>query len=314
MQPNSQPTMQPNLQPNIQPEHLRVLEQVMAGIPDNDPKDKWEYSSVGGGSINAAFQIKAKGSKRKGGKQLFCKLNDAHKFPGLFANEFKGLQRIAASQAIGTPAILACTEVAGTQVLVLEWIDEGIRTEVFWKRFGEELARLHHISHSSFGLDHDNYMGALPQDNTPAKDWTDFFRERRLQPQVRLAESRGLLPSAASRQFERLYGLLPDLFAPEPPSLLHGDLWSGNFLCDGAGRPVLIDPAIYFGHRSVDLAMTTLFGGFEPGFYEAYAWHYPFPPDHTHQWEIANLYPLLIHLNLFGMGYLSNILHTIQRF
>ncbi len=293
----------------MQPHYLRILQEVLANLEGHDTKLEYQCKSMGGGSINAAFQIVG-----QDGKQWFCKLNDVMKFPNLFAAESRGLAIISESGTIRTPKVLACTQNATTQILILEWVDEGLRTDAFWKRLGEQLARMHGISHSSFGLDHDNYMGALPQDNTPSPDWVGFFRERRLQPQVRMAESKGLLPSAACRHFDRLYEQLPDLFAPEPPALLHGDLWSGNFLCDDSGSPVLIDPAAYFGHRSVDLGMTTLFGGFEPAFYEAYDWHYPLPKGYREQWEIANLYPLLIHLNLFGMGYLSNILHTIQRF
>jgi protein-ribulosamine 3-kinase len=278
------------------------------GRPTFDPRD-WQYRPVTGGSINAAFQVTTANNKR-----WFCKFNDARKFPDLFATESRGLSLLADHNALRVPAVLACTEVAGVQVLVLEWIDQGHRSDGFWRRFGEELARLHRVTQPDCGLDHDNYMGALPQDNTPTRNWADFFRERRLQPQVRLARDKGLLTSEAARPFDRLYQRLPDLFPAEPPALLHGDCWAGNFLCDTAGQPVLIDPAVYFGHRSMDLAMTTLFGGFETAFYQAYHHHYPLPANYREQAEIANLYPLLIHLNLFGPGYLGNIVHTLQRF
>ena len=215
---------------------------------------------------------------------------------------------------IRVPETLACLQADGHQFLLLEWIDQGPRTPAFWRLFGEQLAALHHQTAPTFGLGHNNYMGSLSQDNTPTGDWVDFFIRRRLEPQVQLAVQRDLLDNAAIGQFRRLYLRLPELFPPEPPALLHGDLWSGNFLCDTGGRPVLIDPAVYYGHRSVDLAMTTLFGGFEPPFYEAYHHHYPFPPDFRRQWDICNLYPLLVHLNLFGRSYLSQILHTIRSY
>jgi fructosamine-3-kinase len=288
---------------------LRALQEAISALSDQTPTAEWQYRSVGGGSINTAIQVTA-----KGGHRWFCKLNDAGKFPDLFETESKGLALLAGYPSIRVPAVLACTEITGTQILVLEWIDQGNRTDAFWKRFGEQLARLHLTTRPDFGLDHDNYIGALHQDNTPAANWTDFFRERRLQPQVRLARKSGLLTPEAARQFDRLYERLDEIFSTEPPALLHGDLWSGNFLADAAGQPVLIDPAVYFGHRIADLAMTTLFGGFEPAFYDAYHWHYPLPPGYREQWEIANLYPLLVHLNLFGTGYLSNILLTLQRF
>jgi protein-ribulosamine 3-kinase len=293
----------------MQPDHLQALRKALAGFSNLTENGDWQTQPVGGGPINSAFKVTTKDHR-----QWFCKFNNVAKFPDLFVTESRGLALISDHGVFRTPAVLACKEVAATQILVLEWIDQGIRSDTFWKRFGEQLARLHRITHPDFGLEYDNYMGALPQDNTPALAWTDFFRDRRLQPQVHLAHAAGLLSAEACRQFDRLYLRLPDLFPPEPPALLHGDLWSGNFLCDTAGQPVLIDPAAYFGHRSADLAMTTLFGGFDPAFYQAYNWHYPFPPGYQEQWEIANLYPLLIHLNLFGAGYKGNILHTIQRF
>ncbi|MBS1564430.1 MAG: fructosamine kinase family protein, partial [Bacteroidetes bacterium] len=136
---------------------------------------------------------------------------------------------------------------------------------------------------------------------------TDFFIRERLMPQVEEARNRGLLTSAHVQQFEVLYQQIPDLFPPLPPALLHGDLWSGNFLCDMRRQPVLIDPAVYYGHPAADLAMTTLFGGFDPAFYEAYFYYSPQPAHYLLQWDTCNLYPLLVHLNLFGKGYLAEI-------
>jgi fructosamine-3-kinase len=267
---------------------------------------------VGGGSINHTYQVLTKLNKR-----WFCKFNDARQFPDLFVKESRGLALIGQQQLIRVPETIACTRVDNTQVLILEWIDQAPPTPEFWRRFGKSLAQLHRLPQSQipyFGLSEDNYMGALPQKNTPSPSWIDFFIQNRLEPQIHLATRNGLLDAAAYRHFQRLYTFLPEIFPPEPPSLLHGDLWSGNFLCDTTGNPVLIDPAAYFGHRSVDLAMTTLFGGFDPIFYEAYAHYYPLPANYREQWEISNLYPLLIHLNLFGKTYTRNILHTIQRF
>jgi protein-ribulosamine 3-kinase len=287
-----------------------LLQKLLPNLPGQD-SDAGEFScrSVGGGSINSAFQILTKPNKR-----WFGKFNNAEQFPGLFIKESNGLALLRKLGPIGVPATILCTVTEGVQVLLLEWIDEGLRTVDFWRRFGQQLALQHQVTHLTFGLNEDNYMGALPQDNTLTPTWAEFFIQRRLEPQIRLATDAGLLDSSALGHFRRLYPRLPDFFPPEPPSLLHGDLWSGNFLCDASGQPVLIDPAVYFGHRNMDLAMTTLFGGFEPAFYEAYNEMYPFPPGYREQWEIANLYPLLIHLNLFGSAYSRNILHTIRRF
>ena len=265
----------------------------------------------------------------------FAKFNITAGFPDLFLSEAKGLTVLRRQGVIRVPETLAHIEADGHQLLILEWIDEGHRTRGFWGLFGEQLAALHRqtapgfglaastaglavsttgLAASSAGLAENNYIGALPQDNTPATDWVEFFIHRRLEPQVRLAADRGLLDKVAIQRLQNLYRRLADHFPAEPPALLHGDLWSGNFLCDSEGRPVLIDPAIYYGHRYMDLAMTTLFGGFEKPFYEAYHYHYPVPPDYHRAWDIANLYPLLIHLNLFGPSYLSQILHTIRSY
>jgi protein-ribulosamine 3-kinase len=287
----------------------RILLKVLSGVTALPSPGPLTCLPVGGGSINNTYQVLMNFNNR-----WFCKFNDIRHFPDLFAKENHGLSLLRQQQLFRIPATVACAQVDDTQTLILEWIDQGPRTTRFWHSFGESLARLHQITQPLFGLDQDNYMGALPQDNTPSPNWIDFFIHRRLEPQVKLATQHGLLDNKAHLQFQRLYKALPDIFPPEPPALLHGDLWSGNFLCDTNEQPVLIDPAVYFGHRSIDLAMTTLFGGFAPAFYEAYAYHYPLPSNHRQQWEVANLYPLLIHLNLFGQSYLRNILHTIQHF
>lgn len=277
-----------------------------AGVEITSPL---QIRAVGGGSINTTFHISTDHNQH-----WFCKINDASRFPDLFVLERQGLALLEATHTIRVPKVIACEIIDQDQLLILEWIPEGLRNNDFWRDFGRQLAHLHYHTGSSFGLDHNNYMGALHQSNVPSADWVDFFVHQRLQPQIALAADKGLLTAAHRRQFQQLYKALTGIFSPEPPSLLHGDLWSGNFLCDAAGSPVLIDPAVYYGHRSMDLAMTTLFGGFERPFYEAYAHHYPFPPNYREQWDICNLYPLLIHLNLFGESYLRNILHTIQRF
>jgi fructosamine-3-kinase len=276
-------------------------------INPHDP-DSLELHPVGGGSINDTYRLSV------GPHRYFCKINEAGKLPGLFEKEKKGLALLRQQHIIRIPDLIAFELIENRQILVLEWIEQGPRTDSFWRVFGEQLAKLHRVSQESFGLDEDNYMGALPQYNAPAGNWTDFFIQQRLEPQLRLALNNGLLEAGSLRQFENLYKSLPGLFPPEAPSLLHGDLWNGNFLCDEQGHPVLIDPAAYFGHRSVDLAMTTLFGGFEQDFYEAYDHHFPLPENYREQWEICNLYPLLIHLNLFGKSYLPDILNTIERF
>lgn len=277
-----------------------------AGLP---PVTELRVRQIGGGSINAAYQLSTNHNSR-----WFAKFNIAGTFPDLFLGEANGLSLLRRQHILRVPQTIAHIEADDHQLLILEWIDEGLRSSRFWQLFGEQLAALHRITQPQFGLSAGNYMGALPQDNTLSADWVDFFIHRRLEPQLRLAADAHLLDKAALTQFQRLYNHLPAIFPSETPSLLHGDLWSGNFLCDEQSRPVLIDPAVYYGHRYMDLAMTTLFGGFESPFYEAYHHHYPLAPDYRRSWDIYNLYPLLIHLNLFGHSYLPQILNTIRSY
>ncbi|MEJ0102180.1 MAG: fructosamine kinase family protein [Bacteroidota bacterium] len=157
-------------------------------------------------------------------------------------------------------------------------------------------------------------MGALHQNNAYSENWNDFFVHQRLQPQTRIAIDKGLLPQKTIHQFDVLYKKLNSIFNKENASLLHGDLWSGNFMCDDQSQPFLIDPAVYFGHRNMDLAMTTLFGGFDKSFYESYQYHFPLPGNYREQWDVCNLYPLLIHLNLFGSSYLYDIETILKKF
>lgn len=267
------------------------------------------FGSVGGGCINETYRISF------GDQQFFGKVNSATKFPHLFEKESNGLKLIAKQNVINVPGVIDCFEMEGKQILLLQWINEGERTDSFWKKFGEQLAALHQITNERFGLDEDNYMGSVPQSNQPTAKWIDFFIHQRLQPLADQCLSQKLLSSTHQDQFVNLYKQLPSIFNDQQkPSLLHGDLWSGNFMCNENGEPVLIDTAVYFGHPSIDLGMTTLFGGFRSGFYESYNYYSPFNYHYKEQWQICNLYPLLIHLILFGKTYLSQIENILQEF
>ena len=264
--------------------------------------------TIGGGSINDTYHVLFNR------EPLFCKVNSATKFPHLFLSEKRGLQLLARQNIVNTPTVIDHFEADGYQFLLLQWVPEGERTERFWKKFGEQLAALHRVSHPHHGLNETNYMGSVPQQNTPNQLWCEFFAAERLSPLIKRCTEKGQLTKTQVVMFEKLQKKLSSIFEEEPPSLLHGDLWSGNFMCDADSEPVLIDPAVYFGHRSVDLAMTTLFGGFQKPFYEAYHFHFPLPANHPEQWAVCNLYPLLIHLYLFGRGYLPQIERTLKQF
>ncbi len=275
----------------------------------NEPIGSLGLIPVGGGSINSTWRLTINGQQN-----YFLKVNSATKFPGLFELEKKGLEFLAKQNCLLTPTVISSDTIDNYQLLLLEWIQSGIRNENFWKKFGEQLATLHRVTNERFGFDEDNYMGSLPQANNFTVNWSDFFIQCRLQPQIKLAIDRTLLQKTHVASFESLFKNLDSIFPVEMPALVHGDLWSGNFRCNDQSLPVLIDPAIYFGHRSMDLGMTTLFGGFDKAFYEAYHYHFPLPSNYGDQWEVCNLYPLLIHLNLFGSSYLYEIEGTLKRF
>jgi fructosamine-3-kinase len=234
----------------------------------------------------------------------------------MFAAEARGLGWLAEAGALRVPAVIA----AGDGFLALELIVAAPPARDFDERLGRGLEALHRYGAPRFGLDHDNFIGRLPQDNTPAGDagWAEFYRARRLEPQLRHAVDAGLASSRLRRGFERLFRSLADdavalLGPPEPPARLHGDLWGGNLLCDEAGAPCLCDPAVYGGHREIDLAMMRLFGGFAARTFAAYDEAWPLADGHAARVALYQLYPLMVHVNLFGGSYVGQVESLLDR-
>jgi len=276
----------------------------------NQKVDNFFVTAVGGGSINQTYQLQVPNQPH-----FFCKINNAERFPQLFLKEKLGLQTLGKTGVIKVPKVVAYSVFNNNQVLILEWIESGTPNEKFFKLFGEQLAALHQCRGQQFGLDYDNYMGSVPQSNTLTNDWSTFFIQQRLQPLIQKCVAKNWLTATDVKSFENVYKMLPQIFdLAQVPVLLHGDLWSGNYMCNQLGEPVLIDPAIYYGHPAADLGMTTLFGGFDASFYESYNYHAPLSTNYKQQWEICNLYPLLIHLYLFGSSYLGRIRQTLKAF
>lgn len=239
---------------------------------------------------------------------FFLKWNDANKFPAMFEKEALGLQELSNSQTLKIPQVIGQGEVEGTSYLLLEYLEESSGSTKAWQQMGYQLAQLHQHTQEHFGFKTSNYIGSLPQQNHSHADWISFFREERLMPQVHMAVQKGLIYQDVQRQFDLLYQKLPELLSSKSePSLLHGDLWSGNVLITVQDIPCLVDPAVYYGHREADLAFTHLFGGFPSAFYEAYQEAFPLEAGYEQRVDLFNLYPLLVHLNLFGEGYLANI-------
>lgn len=264
--------------------------------------------SLSGGSINNAFRLETNAGR------FFMKYNRAAAYPGMFSQEARGLELLFNAEEIRVPEVIGFGEAEEHTFIVLEYLDSAVKDDNFWEGFGRKLAELHRHSSDQFGLDHDNYIGSLKQYNDPSDSWTDFFREQRLIVQMEMAAKAGQLPSDIRNSFDSLFSRLEDIFPKESPSLIHGDLWSGNYMVDEMGNACIIDPAVYYGSREMDIGMSQLFGGFSPAFYNAYNEAWPMQPGWKERIEICNLYPLMVHVNLFGAGYLGSVESILRKF
>lgn len=270
------------------------------------PFEAGRAETMGGGCINEAMRL------RDGAREFFVKTNRASALD-MFEAEQAGLEELAAAAALRVPRPV-CSGLAGNAAyLVMEYIPMGRGGEDSAVRAGQQLAALHRCTAASFGWCRDNTIGATPQPNAESADWAEFWRERRLAHQLALA-ARGGYTGRLQRLGDKLIAGFPTLIDHAPvPSLLHGDLWGGNLGYDRDGEPVIFDPAVYFGDRETDLAMTELFGGFPRDFYAAYRDRWPLPDGYLVRKELYNLYHLLNHLNLFGSGYLGQVERTMER-
>ena len=258
---------------------------------------------VAGGCINKTARLKTNI------KDFFVKWN-IHS--DMLSLEEKGLKELSSAQVISIPKVIGSGEFKNTSFLLLEFISSFQKKEKFWRQFGRELAQLHKKTKINYGLNYDNYIGSLPQDNKKHKEWIGFFINQRIEPQLKIG--RDNIPSRIRDKIEKLYNVFSDIFSEEPASLLHGDLWNGNYMVNSLGEPMLIAPAIYYGNSEMDLAMTKLFGGFTKEFYRSYQEIYPLEKGHNERMEICNLYPLLVHVNLFGKGYLSQVENILDKY
>jgi fructosamine-3-kinase len=269
-------------------------------------------TTVIGGDINQATRIDL-----SDGRRAFVKSNlDAPR--GMFPAEAKGLKWLKAAGALRLPDVYAVNREDATgqaAYLVLEWIEPGQPSANFDERLGQGLAQMHRAFAASFGFDTNNFIGSLPQDNRSESGWPEFYWLRRLEPQLKRAVDARKLDAAAVGDFQKLSRHLPQVYGvAEPPARLHGDLWSGNLHTDASGMPCLIDPAVYGGHREMDLGMMRLFGGFSARVFAAYAECYPLLPGFEDRVALSQLYPLLVHVNLFGGGYASSVKKTVARY
>jgi fructosamine-3-kinase len=280
-----------------------------------DPGPLRDFSRVSGGSIGRAFRLVTD-------RNAYFFKGHEEAPSGFFAAEAQGLRRLGeAAKTVRVPHVFQWDgpDKGGTGWILMEWIASDPRGPSFRgsaEKLGRGLAEIHRTTAEAFGLEEDNFIGILPQPNGWYPSWTDFYRERRLLPQIRLASEQGLLPERRSRLLHRLCERL-EQWLERPglrPSLLHGDLWNGNALTDSGGTPCLIDPAVYFGDREVDLAFSEMFGGFPDPFYDAYNEAFPLPPEFSDRKPLYQLYHLLVHLNLFGEAYGAAVDRIAERY
>jgi protein-ribulosamine 3-kinase len=281
--------------------HIQQYIEKVLSVPVTDCKP------VSGGSINRAYVLHTANDK------YFIKINDS-RYSGMFEAEAASLELIAKTATIAVPQVILSGTTEKECFLLLRWIDTQRPTPKTSAVLGTRLAKLHQCTSGYFGLDADNYMGSLIQSNKKHNTWAEFFINERLKPMVKVAVNKRLLNTDDAADFKILYQNLPGLFKEEPSSLLHGDLWGGNYLISANGKPYLIDPAVYYGHREFDIALTTLFGGFTNEFYHAYNESFPLANGWEQRIDLWNLYPVLVHVNLFGAGYVGQLRRSLKQY
>lgn len=257
---------------------------------------------LSGGDINEVYLIN---------DATVVKLNRSDDFPQMFKEEAKGLSLL--SQHFKTPTVHQIQSNEKWQLLAMEYIQQSVENSPFWIDFGQKLAKTHQISQKTFGLDSDNFIGSLHQSNHQQDNWVDFLIEQRLQPMIEMAVNSGEVNYVEARIIESFYAKINEIYPNEPPALLHGDLWSGNYICSSEGA-VLIDPAVYFGHREMDLGMMHLFGGFNAQLFASYHEIYPLEKGWKKRINYNQLYPLLVHVNLFGRSYWNQVYTILREF
>lgn len=266
-----------------------------------------ESKVVGGGCISEAFQIETS-------KGTFFVKKNASSAISMFQKEMRGLNALAEPHAIAIAKPIGTFVVDQAAFLLMEWIEAAPPSAKFWDDFGASLAVLHQVSNPTHGWLEDNFIGSLVQHNAPTQHFFDFFANQRILPLLKIAQDKGLIDEVLAKRCHQLLGKLSQLIPETKPALLHGDLWSGNFVVGPQGNAVLIDPAVYFGHPEVELAFTRLFGGFDQRFYDAYRATNPFEEGWEERIALFNLYPLMVHLILFGRSYLPEVRRTMVKF
>lgn len=279
------------------------LEKVLKNIAAEHSINLNQWEAIGGGDICEVFLIT--GSKNE---KFILKLLEASGITGMFNKEMNGLKTLKKTGCIDIPTPIATGDLENNSYLLLEYKAAGKATGDFWEKFGEQLACLHRTTNPDFGFFEDNYIGSLSQQNKWTGEAPDFYINQRLKPQLAMAEKYEL---GVSEDFlENIAENIPD----EPPSLIHGDLWNGNFLINAEGAPCLFDPAVSYAPREMDLAMMKLFGGIDRKLFESYNEHFPLERGFEERLPLWQLYYLLVHLNIFGKGYRNQVVNIIKKY
>ncbi len=256
------------------------------------------------GAINKVYLLNCKDNT------FVIKLNEASTFPDMSEAEFKGLELLRKSSSFKIPKVLSHGNEENTSYLIMEYISNEDTLAGFWDRFAEQLVSLHKTTNKQFGLNHNNYIGSLPQSNATETTASQFYINQRIVPQIKLASDNGYSFSTIDNFYKNILNEIPN----EKPALIHGDLWNGNYLVSKINDPVLIDPAISFASREMDLSMMSLFGGFPEKVYASYNEQFPLIENWQDRIAIWQLYYLLVHLNLFGSGYFSQVKSIIKHY
>lgn len=264
----------------------------------------YELKPLAGGDINDTALLTTDCGQR------FCIKQHAAAAEDFFAAEAAGLKAITRHCTLRIPQVVCI----GQRFILLEYIEAGRKNPHYWQDLGEGLARMHKQKQAHFGFTMDNYCGLTPQRNPPSNDGHAFYRDHRIMYQAQMAFANGLLSAGELKQIESFAWRLEELIPEQDAALLHGDLWAGNIHSDAKGRPVLIDPAAYYGWPEADIAMTLLFGGFSETFYDSYLAVKSLEPGWRQRASIYNVYHLLNHLNLFGGGYRSQVMAVVSRY
>lgn len=266
------------------------------------------YEQVHGGDINRSWCLYTNNGK------FFLKVNTASLHPGMFEKEANGLEALRKQSSFKIPAVNRVGIANNQQYLLLEFIEKGSLQPGYWQRFGKTLAQLHQRPQSSFGWNEDNYIGTLQQSNAQHLNWSSFYTECRIMPLVKQLLALKVFSSADTAAAESFCSKLDSLFPDEPPALLHGDLWSGNYMITATDGIAIYDPAVYCGHREMDIGMSLLFGGFPELFYSSYNEIYPMEKGWQQRVSLTQLYPLLVHAILFGGHYVHDAREIIHHY